>query len=59
MRCYLSGYALALTHLYAEKGDRRDEAAALRYLARYLAEQEPPLEDVASVEALLAEWKPR
>ena len=28
------GYALALTHLYAGKGDRRDEAAALRRVPR-------------------------
>jgi hypothetical protein len=51
-------YALALTHLYAEKGDRRFEQAALRYLARYLAEADPSLADVAGVAALLAERKP-
>jgi hypothetical protein len=51
-------YALALTHLYADKSDPRFEPAALRYLARYLAEAAPSLEDVAGVAALLAERKP-
>lgn len=51
-------YALALTHLYADKRDARYEAAALRYLSRYLAEEAPSLEDVAGVAALLAERKP-
>lgn len=48
-------YALALTHLYGEKGDRRYEAAALRYLERYITEAGPSLLDVAGVAALLAE----
>ena len=52
-------YALALTQLYREKRDRRYEAAALRYLARYMAEENPSLEDVAGVAALLAERMPR
>jgi hypothetical protein len=51
-------YALALTYLYAEKGDPRDEAAALRYLTRYLAEANPSLRDVAGTAALLAERSP-
>jgi len=51
-------FALALTHLYADKRSRKYEAAALRYLARYLAEEGPSLEDVAAVAALLAERKP-
>lgn len=51
-------YALALTYLYAAKGDRRYEAAALRYLSRYIAEASPSLKDVAGVAALLAERSP-
>ena len=51
-------YALPLTHLYAETGDGRYEQAALRYLTRYLAEEDPSLEDVAGVAALLAEREP-
>ncbi len=51
-------FALALVYLYADKGDRRFERAALRYLERYLAEQNPSLTDVAGVAALLAERSP-
>lgn len=51
-------FALALVYLYADKGDRRFERAALRYLGRYIAEGTPSLEDVAGVAALLAERKP-
>ena len=40
-------FDFALAHLYGEKGDRRYERAALRYLERYMAEEDPPLEDVA------------
>jgi hypothetical protein len=40
-------HALALTYLYAEKGDRKYESAALRYLQRYLDEANPSLADVA------------
>ena len=47
--------ARALVELYAEKGDRKYERAALKYLARYLAEANPSLADVAQVAALLAE----
>ena len=47
--------ARALVELYAEKGDRKYERAALKYLARYMAEAEPTLTDVAQVAALLAE----
>ena len=47
--------ARALVELYAEKGDRKYERATLRYLARYLAEANPSLMDVAQVAALLAE----
>ncbi len=47
--------ARALVELYAEKGDRKYERAALKYLGRYLAEADPSLADVAQVAALLAE----
>ena len=47
--------ARSLVALYAEKGDRKYERAALRYLARYLPEASPSLADVAQVAALLAE----
>jgi hypothetical protein len=36
--------------LYAEEGDREFERAALKYLARYLAEANPTLADVAAVD---------
>jgi hypothetical protein len=48
-------FAMALVRLYGETGDRRYEAAALRYLGRYMAEANPSLADVAGVAALLAE----
>ena len=47
--------ARALVELYAEKGDRKFERAALKYLRRYLDEADPSLADVAQVAALLAE----
>ncbi len=47
--------ARALVELYAEKGDRKFERAALKYLRRYLDEVDPSLADVAQVAALLAE----
>ena len=47
--------ARALLELYAEKGDRKYERAALKYLRRYLDEAGPSLADVAQVAALLAE----
>jgi hypothetical protein len=47
--------ARALVELYAEKGDRKFERAALKYLRRYLEEADPSLVDVAQVAALLAE----
>ena len=48
-------FAIALVHLYAEKHDKRYEAAALRYLERYISEECPSLLDVAGTAALLAE----
>ena len=47
--------ARALVELYAEKGDRKYERAALKYLRRYIDETDPTLTDVAQVAALLAE----
>lgn len=52
-------YALALVRLYGEKGDRKYETAALRYLERYITEEKPSLADVAGIAGLLAERKPR
>jgi hypothetical protein len=47
--------ARALVELYAEKGERKYERAALKYLRRYLDESDPSLVDVAQVAAVLAE----
>jgi len=41
--------------VYAEKGDPKYERAALKYLARYMAEANPTLADVAQIAAVLAE----
>ena len=48
-------HARELVELYAEKGDPKYERAALKYLARYLAEENPSLMDLAQVAGLLAE----
>jgi hypothetical protein len=48
-------FAIALVHLYADRRDPKFEPAALRYLARYMAEETPSLADVAGAAALLAE----
>jgi hypothetical protein len=47
--------ARELVELYAEKGDRKCERAALKYLARYMAEAQPSLANVAQIAAVLAE----
>jgi hypothetical protein len=47
--------ARALVELYGEKGDRKYESAALKYLRRYMDEAYPSLTDVAQVAAVLAE----
>lgn len=47
--------ARALVELYAEKGDRKYERAALKYLSRFLAETEPSLVEVAQLSAVLAD----
>jgi len=49
------GDAGALLELYAKKGDRKYERAALKYLRRYMDEAGPTLADVAQVAAVLAE----
>lgn len=46
--------ALALVHLYADRGSPKFEAAARRWLCRYLEEASPRLVDVAKVAASLA-----
>ena len=50
--------ALQLVHLYAEKDSPKFEAAARRWLARYLDEQSPTLLDFAQMAATLAERDP-
>ena len=51
--------ALQLVHLYAERGSPKFEAAARRWLVRYLTEGTPGLDDVAKVTASLAKHRPR
>jgi hypothetical protein len=46
--------ALQLVHLYAERGSPKYEKAALRWLERYLFEEEPSLERFAKIAASLA-----
>ena len=47
--------ARELVELYAEKGDPKYERAALKYLTRYMAEENPSLADLAQITAVLAE----
>jgi hypothetical protein len=47
--------ALQLADLYFERGSRKAEPAARRWLVRYLREGTPSLRDVAKVTASLAE----
>jgi hypothetical protein len=47
--------ALQLVYLYAEKDSPKYEKAALRWLERYLAEEEPRLMAYATMAASLAE----
>jgi hypothetical protein len=54
LRCPTLDEALALVHLYAERGSPKYERAALRWLERYLFETEPSLERFAKVVAELA-----
>ena len=44
--------ARELFELYAEKGDPKYERAALKYLARYMAEGNPSLVDLAQITGL-------
>ena len=46
--------ALNLVHLYAEQGSPKYEAAALRWLERYLVEGSPRLEHFAEITMSLA-----
>lgn len=50
--------ARALLGLYAEKGSPKYERAALKFLARYMAEEAPSLTDVAQTAVLLCEQSP-
>lgn len=47
--------SLQLVHLYFERGSPKAEKAALRWLARYLAEGSPRLQHFAEITASLAE----
>jgi len=51
-------HALMLVHLYAEVGSPKYEKAALRWLERYLAEQEPSLASFAETVQSLAARAP-
>jgi hypothetical protein len=47
--------ALQLVHLYAEKDSPKFQAAARRWLGRYLEEESPTLLDFAQMAATLAQ----
>ncbi|TML72380.1 MAG: hypothetical protein E6G11_05665 [Actinobacteria bacterium] len=51
--------ALKLVHLYAERESPKFEAAATKWLRRYLNESSPELSDVAKVVASLSERVPQ
>ena len=55
----LSSDALQLVTLYAERGSPKYEHAALRWLARYLTEGRPTLEDAAATSCWLVEQRRR
>ena len=46
--------ALQIVHLYAERGSPKYEAAAMRWLERYLTESSPRLQRFADIVARLA-----
>jgi hypothetical protein len=50
--------ALQLVHLYAHRGSPKYEAAARRWLQRYLEENAPGLENLAEVVTRLAKRVP-
>ena len=50
--------ALQLVHLYADTESPKYERAALRWLGRYLAEDEPTLHQFAEITATLAGHDP-
>jgi hypothetical protein len=44
--------------LCAEAGDRKSQAAGRRYLARWIAEESPSLEDIAATACVFVErWR--
>jgi hypothetical protein len=50
--------ALKLVHLYAEKESPECEAAAMKWLRRYLDERSPTLKNFAEITARLAKREP-
>ena len=50
--------AQQLVHLYAERGSRKYEKAAMRWLERYLTESSPRLQHFAEITASSAKLKP-
>jgi hypothetical protein len=46
--------SLQLVHLYAERGSPKFEAAAMRWLERYLVESSPRLQHFAEIASTLA-----
>jgi hypothetical protein len=50
--------ALQLVHLYADRGSPKFEAAAMKWLRRYLDESSPRLEHFAKVVVSLAKLDP-
>jgi hypothetical protein len=47
--------ALQLVHLYAERGSPKYEKAAMRWLERYITEDEPRLQHFAEIATRLAQ----
>jgi len=50
--------ALRLVYLYGETGDPKYEPAARRYLARWVSEEKPALEDIAATACTFVERRP-
>ena len=51
--------ALRLVYLYGETGDPKYEPAARKYLARWVAEERPSLEDIAATACTFVERQQR
>ena len=49
--------ALRMVRLYGDEGDPKYTAACRRYLARWLVEESPSLEDIAATACLFVERK--